>query len=129
MEKHVKLLAVLSIVYGSLHALAGLVGWVLFRWMGLYHSYVSGGMVGFLLLANSIAAVLLLFVTLVAVGCIIGGIGLLHRKRWARLVVLVLSFLNLIHFPLGTALGVFGIWVLMNDATDILFAQNPGPPM
>jgi hypothetical protein len=126
MEKHVRLLAVLFVVYGALHVLAGLVGWILFRWMGLYHTVVPGQMVGMFLLANTVAGVLLVFVTSLAIGCIIGGIGLLHRRRWSRILVLILSFLNLIHFPLGTALGVYGIWVLMNDQADSLFTQGSG---
>jgi hypothetical protein len=126
MEKHVRLLAVLYIVYGAFHVLAGLLGWILFRWMGLYHTALAGHTVGMFLLANTVAAVLLVFVTLLAVGCIIAGIGLLHRRRWSRIAVLVLSFLNLIYFPLGTALGAYGIWVLMNDQADSMFTQAPG---
>ena len=39
--------------------------------------------------------------------------GLLQRKHWARTLVLVLAFLGLIHFPFGTALGIYTIWVFL----------------
>ena len=121
MEKHVKLLAILYIVYGAIHMLGGLVGWFFLRWTGFYHNVMSGRMADTAMLAGGIAAVLLLFLVLASAAGIIGAVGLLNRQRWARILVLVLSFLNLIHFPLGTALGVYGIWVLMKDETDTLF--------
>jgi hypothetical protein len=128
MEKHVRLLAIFNIVYGAFHVLAGLVGLVVIRWVGTLNNVVSSQAVGLLLLASGLAAVLLVFVVLVSIGCIIGGVGLLNNRRWARILVLVLSFLDLVHVPLGTALGVYGIWVLMNDKTDSMFSSGPGVP-
>jgi hypothetical protein len=127
MEKHLRVLSVLFIVYGSLHLLASMAGWVFMRWSGLAHTFNSGEMYGRYAFLSGIVAILLFFVFLVSIGCIIGGIGLLNRRRWARVLVLVLSFLALIHFPLGTALGIYGIWVLMKDETDAYFAQTPTP--
>ena len=127
MEKHVRLLGILYIVYGALHVFGGLVALVFLRWSGFIHTALSGRTVGFFLLANMAVTVLLLFVLLVSIACILGGIGLLNRQRGARIAVLVLSFLNLIHFPLGTALGGYGIWVLMKEETDRLFPGMTDP--
>ena len=126
MQKHLRLLSVLYIVYGSLHILGGLAAWVFIRWSGLFHRFNSGELPGRFLLFSGIAAVLTILVVLVSIACIVGAIGLINRKRWAQILLLVLSFLNLIHFPLGTAIGVYGIWVLMNDETDALFQTNKG---
>ena len=128
MEKHLKLLSVLYIVYGSLHVLGALAVWVLFRWSGFFHTINSGEQYGRFVFFSGVVAVLLFFLMLVSIGCIIGGIGLLNKKRWARVVVLILSFLNLIHFPIGTALGAYGIWVLMKDESDALFVAPQGTP-
>jgi hypothetical protein len=125
MEKHLRLLSVLFIVYGSLHVLASLAGWAFFRWSGLLHTFHSGETYGRFVILSGIVTILLFFVFLVAIGCIVGGIGLLNGRRWARVLLLILSFLNLIHLPLGTALGIYGIWVLMKDETDAFFAQAP----
>jgi predicted permease len=54
---------------------------------------------------------------------IIGAIGVLKKKEWGRITMLVISFFNLIRIPLGTILGVYSIWVLLNDETIRLF--NP----
>jgi len=55
---------------------------------------------------------------------IIGGIGLLKRKEWGRILVLVVSFFNLVNFPLGTALGVYSFIILLKEETVRLFALN-----
>ena len=52
----------------------------------------------------------------------VGGIALLQRRPWARILVLILSFLSLIMIPIGTAYGIYAIWVLMKDDTVRLLA-------
>ena len=44
---------------------------------------------------------------------------------WARILTIVLSALNLINIPFGTALGVYGLWVLLNKDTERLFDGTP----
>lgn len=41
------------------------------------------------------------------------GWGLLSHQPWARVAAIILGILNLIHFPFGTALGIYTLWVLM----------------
>ena len=42
------------------------------------------------------------------------GWGLLHLEPWARVLALVLAFLVLfINIPVGTAVGVYTMWVLL----------------
>jgi len=41
--------------------------------------------------------------------------GLFERQPWARVFGLVLGFLALLRFPLGTALGIYTIWVLIPE--------------
>lgn len=62
-----------------------------------------------------------LFFLLSAPG-IVAGWGLLKRKSWARLLALVIGFLNLMNFPLGTILGVYAIWALLQDGANDYFA-------
>jgi hypothetical protein len=68
-------------------------------------------------------AVASFFLLLSAPG-LIGGIYLLKRRPWARILVLVLGFLNLIEIPIGTALGIYTIWVLLKDETVNLFTPS-----
>ena len=50
---------------------------------------------------------------------IIGGIALYKRQVWGRIIALVLCFLSLISIPFGTALGIYGIWVLLNEESAV----------
>ncbi len=43
--------------------------------------------------------------------------GLFERERWARMLGLVLGFLALVRFPLGTALGIYTLWVLLPEGS------------
>jgi len=52
---------------------------------------------------------------------IIGGIGLFAYRSWARILVMIVSALNCLNIPVGTAKGVYSIWVLMQPETIELF--------
>jgi len=56
---------------------------------------------------------------------LVTGYGLLYFKSWARIVGIVLSAVSLINVPLGTAVGVYGLWVLLNKETERLFDSPP----
>ena len=60
---------------------------------------------------------------LLAIPGLIVGIGLLKFKEWARILGIILSVLNLLNFPLGTALGIYALIILLNDETTPLFQE------
>lgn len=70
-----------------------------------------------------VGSVLTVFLLVVSLPGIIVGVGLLKFKPWARIFGIVLSALHLINIPIGTALGIYGLWVLLNSETERLF--NP----
>jgi len=41
--------------------------------------------------------------------------GLYEKKAWARPLGIVIGFLALLRIPLGTALGIYTLWVLLPD--------------
>jgi len=51
-------------------------------------------------------------VSALAIAGVIAGWGLIERRQWARVLAIVLAILALIHIPLGTALGIYTLWVL-----------------
>lgn len=55
-----------------------------------------------------IAAFIILFF---AIPSIIGGVALLYEKKWALTVLLILGCFKLFSFPIGTAIGIYTIWV------------------
>ena len=68
---------------------------------------------------------LCLFLGGLATPGVIAGYGLLKRKSWARVLAIVIGILNLVNFPIGTAIGVYTIFVLMQEeATDFFAAYK-----
>ena len=123
MQSHVTILAALYIGFSIL----GLLG-AFFVFSGLaLGGALSGDLAAFGATAG-IGAFIAGFILLISVPGLIGGIGLLKRREWARILVLVLGFINLINIPFGTILGAYSIWVLIKPETADLFSR-PTPPV
>ncbi len=126
MLTHVKLLGVLHIVFGALGLLAALA--LLFLFGGLAglvqsadrsgDSFVGAGFLGF------IGVVVFFALLIFSLPGLIAGIGIVNLRPWGRVFGIVISALDLLHVPLGTALGVYGLWVLLSNQTEALF-RNP----
>jgi hypothetical protein len=124
MEKHVHVLGILYIVFNALGLLLALIVF----WALIGPGIISGDPEAFAIL-TIIALVLWSILVILSIPGIIGGIALLKWKSWARILVLILGFLNLIDIPFGTALGIYTIWALMKDETIALFkAKNTPAP-
>jgi hypothetical protein len=50
---------------------------------------------------------------------------LLRKQSWARILVLFVSAIDLFNVPIGTALGAYSIWVLLQPETVSLFEGAP----
>ena len=57
---------------------------------------------------------------------LLAGYGLLTRKPWARVLAIVVGILGLLNFPVGTAIGIYTLWVLTQPAATEYFA-GPAP--
>lgn len=53
--------------------------------------------------------------TVLFLPAMVGGIGLLRGKAWARIIIFLLSLALIFLFPLGTILGGFGLVALRTD--------------
>ncbi len=119
MEKHVTLVAVINIVFGAMGIMVGLFLFVVIIFGGLIsgdpHAVTVTGIVGTTLCG---------FILLLSVPEVIGGIGLLKRRGWARILVLIIGILDLVNIPIGTAIGIYTIWVLLNEKTAHLFTNT-----
>jgi len=52
--------------------------------------------------------------------------GLSERQPWARILGIVVGFLALIRFPLGTALGIYTLWVLLPESSGREYDEMAG---
>jgi len=108
MERHINVVAALQIGYSILGLIIGIVLFVVFNVIG---GFVDEQEAQFVL--PIVANVVITLVSILSIPGIIAGIGLFKRKEWARILTLILSVLHLLSFPLGTAVGVYSIWALV----------------
>lgn len=120
MTQHVQILGILHIINGAFTLLVGGCA-MIFLFFGAFAVAIDGdggGALAFTLITIFVGAV----IVLTSLPGIIGGIGVLGYRRWARIVLLIVGAISLFSFPLGTALGIYTFWVLLNDQTEALFS-------
>ena len=61
-------------------------------------------------------------VFIVSVPSIIAGIGIVKHKQWGRILGLILAAINLLNVPIGTVLGAYTFWVLLNEESQKYFS-------
>src|SRR5262245_7959559 len=109
MVSHVKAVAVIQIVMSGLGLLAAFIVLVVFG--GLAGAAAMGGAadpdarfaVPFF---GGLGSLIAIFIAALSIPGLIGGIGLLKFRPWARILTIVLSCINLLNIPFGTAVGV-----------------------
>ena len=118
-QEHIRLVGILWMAYSALHVVAGAVLIVVAHTIFGNTFHIPSGpppevtqwlrplleFFGYLILAKAAAGV-------------IAGWGLLQRESWARVVALVVAFVALLNVPLGTALGIYTLWVLLPAQSD-----------
>jgi len=120
MQSHVTILGWLHIAGSALVVLLGLIGFVLVAGIGvLSYDPEAAAILPFIGLMGVI-----LF-TILGLPGILAGVGLLRRKAWGRILALIVGFFNLFNVPIGTALGAYTFFVLLQQSAADYFA---GPP-
>jgi hypothetical protein len=120
MENHVKAVGIINIAFSILGILAAI---IVFTVLNIV-AKMPGVEEEAIRILQIIAIAVPWFLIVISLPGIVGGIGLLKFQGWARILILILSFLDLLHFPIGTAIGIYSIWVLLNNKTEKLFATS-----
>jgi hypothetical protein len=127
---HARTLGMLWIAFSALHLLRG--GGVLLgaRMMRLIDHTWSDDLpwawpVGDVF--NSFLSFLGVMAVLMAVTGFLAGLGLLERRPWARSLAIVLAVIALLHPPLGTALGIYTLWVLLPAQSEEEYRRTARP--
>jgi hypothetical protein len=131
MDKHVTVVAILHLAYCAMGLTGGIIVFAVFSGIGAIVTHVPeastdeaiGAAAVLMVIGTVIAGALIVF----AIPGILGAIGLLKRKEWGRVLVLIVSFFDLLHIPIGTALGGYSIWVLFHNETIPLFRREVAP--
>ncbi len=120
MEKHVNLLGILWIALGALTFFGAFV--VFFILFGISFIPDMGYEAPVILRTVGIGIAIFLFV--LSIPKIIAGIGLMKKREWGRILTLIVAFLSILSFPLGTALAIYSFVILVKDETIQLFRQQ-----
>jgi hypothetical protein len=120
MKKHVTVVAAIQIGFAILGLIVAL---ALFFVMDFAKSQVGGDNTAEMVLGFLSVSLPILFGFLSTLG-LVGGIGLLAYKPWARYVVIVVNALGCLNIPIGTLKGVYSLWVLLQDDTVKLFENK-----
>ncbi len=62
------------------------------------------------------------FIAALSLPGVLAGYGLITQKSWGRVAALVVLVLGLLNFPIGTIIGVYGLWVLLQEESSFYFA-------
>lgn len=128
-KDHNKLLSIFFFVQGGLQLFVGLI-------LALVYGGIGGAMLAsarrddeqvmggvFLGVAVFVGLILLLFGALY----LIGGFKMLKEQKIGRTLGIIGSILALFSFPLGTALGVYGLWFLFGDLGKAFYDGSSQP--
>jgi hypothetical protein len=116
---HVRLVGILWLAYSALGVIGGVVVIIVAQTVFGHMLHIQNGpppevtlwlrplisLVGWLILLKATAG-------------FIAGWGLLQKEEWARTFALVMGFIALLNVPLGTALGIYTLWVLLPSQSD-----------
>lgn len=119
LHPHVLAVAWLNIATNAILLLVGVCGFLFLVSIGLITSDpIAMSVLGI------IGSVAVLFFGVLAVPGMLAGLGLLRRARWGQILGIIVGFLSLINFPIGTFIGIYTLWVLLQNAATDYFAPH-----
>lgn len=118
MQQHITILGWLYIVFGGLGVLAALFILLVMSGAGLISGDAQAAA-----LVSGIGLFIAVVIAVLSLPSIAAGWGLLKRKSWSRLLAIVLGALNILNFPVGTAIGIYTIWALTQEESQRLLSQ------
>jgi hypothetical protein len=112
-REHVKLLGILWMAYSAMHVVGGVITLLAAKLVFVRLMIPNGPPPEFLMWLRPIVTAVGWLILLKAAVGFVAGWGLLQREEWARVVALVIGFVTLLSVPIGTALGIYTLWVLL----------------
>jgi hypothetical protein len=117
MRSHIDFLSALFIVWGLLTALVGVS--TLALGIGAVAIMTSASRAAGSQVAAGLTAAAFVTLALIAIvwgaAHVVVGVPLGRRRHWSRLLALTLGSVDLVLLPYGTALGLYALWVLLNE--------------
>ncbi|HYL16834.1 MAG TPA: zinc ribbon domain-containing protein [Terriglobales bacterium] len=116
-QEHVRLLGILWMAYSALNVVGGVILVVLANTLFGHLSQMGPPPEVTTWLRPFLTVIGCLILVKAAAG-FIAGWGLLQREPWGRILALIVGFISLFNIPIGTALGIYTLWVLLPSQSD-----------
>jgi hypothetical protein len=116
LQLHVTILGWLYIVGNAIFLLIGAFVFMLLAGIG-----VASGDSQAMAILSIVGTVVGALLAVLAIPGLVAGYGLLARKAWGRVLAIVVGILGLINFPVGTAIGIYAILVLLQEEANGYF--------
>ena len=116
-KEHNKLLSIFFFVQGGLQLFIGILMTLIYG--GIGGAFLAGGhkqedqMVGGIFVV--VAVCIGMIIAAIAAFNLFTGLKLLKERRIGRTLGIIASCFALLNFPLGTALGIYGLWFLIGE--------------
>ncbi len=124
MATHVKVLAWFHLILGALGCLVGILIFGFFFFLEFSRSPDAPMFPHYFRVPTALGALFALLALVLSLPAMIAGFGLLRYRNWARILTIVLCILNLLNFPFGSALGAYGLWVLLSRRGEAHYRQR-----
>ena len=121
LHQHVMIAAWLNIAAEAIPLMLGLCGFVFFAGIGGIVALTGDPSPTALGILGIMGTIAVIFFGALALPGILAGYGLLKRRKWGQLLGMVVGLLNLLCFPLGTAIGAYTLFVLLQNSASAYF--------
>ena len=114
-------LGILHIIYGSYTGIICIVGISIFMSFSpfiyeiIQEEKEIDAVIFFEVFESVIKTVLFLLLIFSAVPSILGGVALIYNKSWGMVLTLIAGCIAIFRFPFGTALGVYSLYVFLQQ--------------
>lgn len=119
MKQQITMLGYIYIALSALGLLGGVIALLLIAGGGLLSGEEEA-----MVIMTMVGGVFACIVTAISLPGLIAGYGLIGFKPWARPLGMVLGVLNLFNLPLGTIVGIFTLYLLMQEEAAVLFESQ-----
>ncbi len=118
LRQHITILGWLYIVGHALFLVIGIFVFILLTGLGAITNDPQATWI-----LTTVGTVVGLLMTALALPGILAGYGLLRRRSWGRMLAIVIAVLSLLNFPLGTLIGIYALWVLLQQDASRYFTS------
>lgn len=115
-NNHLRILGIVEVIYGVLHALGALVvaALSLLGCGGCFGADSAGEAFDVVLTSAAVGGGALVF-SLVFGFVALAGLALMNGRSWAKIATIIFAVLSIANFPIGTIFAIYAIYAIIMD--------------